>query len=207
VVTEGRDDPLRQPVLRRGSEGPSVRRLQQELVDAGIRTGVDGIFGRDTEGAVRSYQSSRSLEIDGIAGRATWVSLLTDLPTVPHSERPGRPLARPTPPATAGERTTTVQAGEGWWQIAQRALGDGDRFGELQTLNGGSDRNLRPGDVLQLPTTSDEPTTTVQAGEGWWQIAQRALGDGDRFGEIQKLNGGPDRALRPGDVLQLPPGK
>ena len=44
----------------------------------------------------------------------------------------------------------------------------------------------------------------VQAGDGWIRVAQRALGDGNRFRELQALNGGPDRVLHPGDVLVLP---
>ena len=112
----------------------------------------------------------------------------------------------PTPQAAAG--TTVVQAGDGWIRVAQRALGDGNRFRELQALNGGPDRVLHPGDVLVLPGPATPPaaarTTVVQAGDGWIRVAQRALGDGNRFRELQALNGGPDRVLHPGDVLVLP---
>jgi hypothetical protein len=43
---------------------------------------VDGDFGPVTEDAVRSYQQSRQLEVDGIAGQETWNALYDKLPPV-----------------------------------------------------------------------------------------------------------------------------
>jgi peptidoglycan hydrolase-like protein with peptidoglycan-binding domain len=57
-------------VLSSGAEGRQVQLLQQAL---GIQ--VDGIFGSETEEAVRSFQSSRGLSVDGIAGPATFAAL------------------------------------------------------------------------------------------------------------------------------------
>ncbi len=57
-----------------GARGDHVIRLQQAMVDAGyslIKYGVDGIFGRETHGAVKSYQQDRFLLIDGIVGPET----------------------------------------------------------------------------------------------------------------------------------------
>ena len=147
IETVGRDNPLRQPVLKRGTRGPTVKKLQRELTAAGIEVDDDGIFGKMTDAAVRRYQASRSLVVDGIVGKATWTALLTDHPQVPAEERPGRdPSTNP----TGTERTTTVEAGEGWYQVAARALGNGARYTELQALNGG-DRMIHPGEVLVLP--------------------------------------------------------
>ena len=58
-------------VLMFGSEGRQVRLLQAAL--GGIK--VDGIFGPETEEAVRSFQSSHSLAVDGIAGPLTTAAL------------------------------------------------------------------------------------------------------------------------------------
>jgi peptidoglycan hydrolase-like protein with peptidoglycan-binding domain len=67
------------PVLRRGSKGPDVRRLQQALVNLGFDPGsVDGDFGPRTEKAVRGYQTSRGLAVDGIVGPKTWAALHAD---------------------------------------------------------------------------------------------------------------------------------
>src|SRR5437762_9903683 len=54
-------------VLTSGSEGRQVRLLQEAL--GHIK--VDGIFGPETEEAVRSFQASRGLAVDGIVGPQT----------------------------------------------------------------------------------------------------------------------------------------
>ena len=65
--------------LRAGCEGPAVRDLQQRLtaVGAGDPPGeVDGTFGPRTEAAVRAFQGSRGLFVDGVCDRATWSALV-----------------------------------------------------------------------------------------------------------------------------------
>jgi N-acetylmuramoyl-L-alanine amidase len=65
------------PVLRSGSRGAAVTRLQQRLRTLGFFTGVaDGVFGGETEEAVRAAQRNYGLEDDGIVGGATWDALL-----------------------------------------------------------------------------------------------------------------------------------
>jgi len=56
-------------------EGARVRKLQEDLVNVGINIEVDGIFGSDTDAAVRQFQADRGLEIDGIAGIVTQAKL------------------------------------------------------------------------------------------------------------------------------------
>lgn len=75
--------PRKRPTLRRGSKGPDVTQLQQMLTDiagatamAGIDPkGVDGKFGPATAAAVRAYQRSEGLDVDGVVGPQTWGSL------------------------------------------------------------------------------------------------------------------------------------
>ena len=53
--------------LRRGDRGEDVRKMQQALADAGFDPGpIDGIFGPKTEAAVRAYQTSQEMVINGI---------------------------------------------------------------------------------------------------------------------------------------------
>ena len=62
-----------------GSQGPAVKAMQQKLSDLGYNlgpNGVDGIFGPDTEAAVRAYQHRNNLKVDGIVGKDTIDSLL-----------------------------------------------------------------------------------------------------------------------------------
>lgn len=64
------------PIIRRGSRGNYVCIAQDDLNTLGYRTGgLDGVFGSQTETAVRNYQRSRGLAVDGIIGCNTWRSL------------------------------------------------------------------------------------------------------------------------------------
>ncbi len=68
-------------VLRRGDRGNDVRTIQYYLNFLGFfndrlpQIGVDGIFGAETENAVRTFQREYGLTADGIVGRATWYAL------------------------------------------------------------------------------------------------------------------------------------
>jgi len=70
------------PPMRRGEIGSAVRLLQMALADLGARLpgsfrngDFDGIFGRETEGAVREFQAAHGLATDGVAGRQTFTAL------------------------------------------------------------------------------------------------------------------------------------
>ncbi|GAA4899871.1 peptidoglycan hydrolase-like protein with peptidoglycan-binding domain [Stackebrandtia albiflava] len=64
------------PLLREGSTGAAVVRLQRALTAAlGEPLGQDGIFGPLTEQAVIDYQNSAGLDDDGIVGPLTWAAL------------------------------------------------------------------------------------------------------------------------------------
>lgn len=64
------------PIIRQGSRGNYVCIAQDDLNTLGFRTGgLDGVFGTQTYNAVRSYQTSRGLTVDGIIGCNTWRSL------------------------------------------------------------------------------------------------------------------------------------
>jgi hypothetical protein len=61
------------PVLRRGSTGEAVRRLQRSLVIGELlpNTGISRIFGAATERAVRGFQPAVGIGADGIVGPQT----------------------------------------------------------------------------------------------------------------------------------------
>ncbi len=53
-----------------------VKELQNELKQEGYTLDADGYFGRDTEAALKQFQSEHNLDDDGIAGASTWAALL-----------------------------------------------------------------------------------------------------------------------------------
>jgi peptidoglycan hydrolase-like protein with peptidoglycan-binding domain len=68
------------PTISMGSSGADVRRLQRLLVEMKLLDfpGIDGSFGPNTDGAVRSFQQSAGLVDDGIVGPLTWGALPAD---------------------------------------------------------------------------------------------------------------------------------
>lgn len=57
--------------IKKGSKGAAVKKLQELL-----KITADGIFGLNTETAVKAFQREKGLAIDGIVGAKTWAALL-----------------------------------------------------------------------------------------------------------------------------------
>ena len=66
------------PTLRLGSTGEAVRLLQERLRLHGFLATVDGAFGPATEAAVRRFQKSVALGVDGVVGAISWAALMGD---------------------------------------------------------------------------------------------------------------------------------
>jgi len=63
-------------LCQRGDCGPEVESIQRLLVEEhGYGIAVDGDFGPATEDAVRDFQTSHGLVVDGIVGAETWSAL------------------------------------------------------------------------------------------------------------------------------------
>lgn len=62
--------------IKKGSKGSSVEELQRLLNQNGYSLAEDGVFGSNTQAAVRDYQRKNGLAVDGIVGTNTWGSLL-----------------------------------------------------------------------------------------------------------------------------------
>ncbi len=104
------------------------------------------------------------------------------------------PVANPVPATTA--TTYTVRDGDTLWSIAERFLGDGNRYPELHQLNRTVVRNpntIWAGMVLRIPASAEPIATapaagttsyTVKKGDTLSGIAQRLLGNPDRYPEI-----------------------
>jgi N-acetylmuramoyl-L-alanine amidase len=66
------------PILRAGDRGDAVRDLQHRLVGAGqtVAPAEFDDFAATTEAAVRAFQTSRQIRVDGIVGPETWSALV-----------------------------------------------------------------------------------------------------------------------------------
>ena len=58
-----------------GSQGGEVKDLQKLLNQNGYSLSEDGIFGSQTQSAVKDYQKKNNLAVDGIVGNKTWSAL------------------------------------------------------------------------------------------------------------------------------------
>ncbi|CAN5468893.1 hypothetical protein BH10ACT2_BH10ACT2_11290 [soil metagenome] len=79
------------PLAKRGDRSPTVKKMQQLLVKAGITVsgGADGVFGAGTELAVTEYQSRRGLTANGMLDvpTATVLRMLEPTPILNRGSR------------------------------------------------------------------------------------------------------------------------
>ena len=64
--------------VQQGSNGDAVRAVQSQIHGRGdgAHIAIDGIFGPDTNDAVRAFQTLLGLPVDGIVGQQTWNHLV-----------------------------------------------------------------------------------------------------------------------------------
>lgn len=154
--------------LRRGTRGAAVVELQNALKAQGFDPGpADGDFGPKTEAAVKAFQAAKGLEVDGVAGPKTRAALAqpqAPAPAPPAPVAPAPPAPAPAAPAAGGSYTTA--AGDTLWKIAERTLGDANRWREIYDLNQAGLSNLNllfPGTVLKLPAGATVPAASAPA--------------------------------------------
>lgn len=76
IVADNRASTSQEVLSKIGSRGDEVRRIQNKLKSLGFFNGaVDGIYGVQTQSAVKRYQRSVGITADGIAGPKTLLYL------------------------------------------------------------------------------------------------------------------------------------
>lgn len=128
-ATEGSYE-LGDRLLKRGMVGGDVAMLQETLNQAGYDSGeADGIFGAQTEAAVKALQVASALEVDGIYGEKTHAALMSEIDTDGGNTEPdngdyvevtkdGRWNVRKGPSTNYGI-ITTVDKGAKWPYVAE----------------------------------------------------------------------------------------
>lgn len=88
-----------------GSQGDDVKQLQELLNKNGANLTVDGVYGSQTQQAVKDYQTKNNLAVDGIAGDETWGSLTTGSGTASQKVEPVTPTTKTETPKTPDKNT------------------------------------------------------------------------------------------------------
>lgn len=126
-------------MLRLGDRGPEVIFLQHVLYQHGyLHRTPDGNFDRDTEAAVRAFQTAEGIVVDGIVGPQTWSA-----------------LAR----ARVDFFDHLVQPGETVWDISRRYQVS---IEVLANVNGLDDPNrIVAGQTLRIPVRTEAAATAA----------------------------------------------
>ncbi len=150
------------PTLQRGNRGTAVIELQEKLLSLGYNPGpVDGIFGGQTDTAVRNFQRDNGLIPDGIVGPKTWAM-----------------LSKVAPEPEPGVQKYRVQHGD---TLAKIAIKFGVTVQSLVELNNILDPNmLFTGQELLIPIgpitpTSPPPSPLPETGPGWVTLGKDNL--------------------------------
>ncbi len=172
------------PLIKNGSKGTDVARIQTALQNAGFSPGsVDSDFGSKTEDAVRNFQKAHNLEVDGIVGESTWVLL------------------------QKYSKVHVAQPGDSLWKIAQNHNVSVDA---IKKANPNIDeKNLPIGQEVHIPNAGGAVNATpqvqkykIQPGDSFWKIAQNYNVSED---SIKKANPNIDEMNLPiGKVIDIP---
>jgi peptidoglycan hydrolase-like protein with peptidoglycan-binding domain len=160
-------------VLSAGSEGRQVTLLQQALG----AINVDGVFGPETEEAVRSFQESRGLAADGVVGAQTGAALrgnatVKALASV-NSEVPGEASASGEGTVVPAVLTTATSAPEASTQGAQAPTSTDAEESTPPSSTGGA------GEVEAPAKPSASPEHSLTGAVSRLQSALRLAADGE----------------------------
>ncbi len=127
------------PLLKIGSRGIYVQLLQSVLNRLGYGAGeVDGIFGSRTENAVKRFQRTVGITVDGIVGKNTWNALM---------------------PYIDGYIEYTVKSGDTFWKLSRTF---GTTVNAIIAANPDVDpENLQIGSVIIIPIGSNIVPTDI----------------------------------------------
>jgi len=209
--------------LKMETRGEEVKKLQTMLKEFGFYMGsVDGVFGSQTETAVKRFQKQTGLTVDGIVGAKTWMMLnnayiTADLPDERTSDLQS---------FANGVTKYEVKSGDSLWSLAQKfdttldcimsenkltsmnlAMGQeltipvGKRACAIAMNNERTNTNsYEENPIVEMQPESNTQKYSVVYGDSLWKIAQRF---GTTIDEIKKMNGLSKDSLSIGQVLTI----
>lgn len=100
----------------------------------------------------------------------------------------------------------TVRQGDTLRSIAEKMLGDPEKYRSIMELNGFVRPIIFEGQTLRLPAGDKDGVILyrVKQGDTLWKIAERFLGYGPRYNEIMALSGIATDMIYPGEILKIP---
>ncbi|SDY17619.1 Putative peptidoglycan binding domain-containing protein [Evansella caseinilytica] len=116
------------------SRGEQVRKLQNKLLAVGQklpRYGADGVFGAETEKAVKDFQTRRKIKVDGIVGPVTRNELDKVMPNYSRQLRNRRPYMRGYD-VRAVQRVVKAKADQIYGPVTEEAVKEYQRKFNLQ---------------------------------------------------------------------------
>jgi peptidoglycan hydrolase-like protein with peptidoglycan-binding domain len=125
----------------------NVELWQEQMRYLGYDLTVDGLYGPESESIAREFQEDEELAVDGIVGPNTWEASFA---------------AEPNPGDDESRAPYTVEEGDTLSEIAEEELGDSSLWREIEKEDGTTfteeeATGIQPGDVVYLPTDTDEP--------------------------------------------------
>ncbi len=109
-------------VLRKGDKSAAVKNLQQRLIELGYLTGkADGVFGTKTYEAVKAFQRSNRLTVDGIAGTRTIQAMESSTAITANGTVAATPTPTPVPRPSANVRPSASQVQYANWYTSVKS--------------------------------------------------------------------------------------
>lgn len=144
--TSPQDQAANLPILKKGSSGPDVVKLQNLLIEAGYSLapyGADGSFGGTTRKAVVKFQADHQLDPDGSVGPLTWAALLGNPAPVTETTKPAETTTVTTDTGNTDTPSESDNSGNSDAPAGNQSL---DEVESLYTDTGTITYNTNPGE-------------------------------------------------------------